>query len=119
METLTKTRKIGGSIVVTLPKTLVEEEGLHPDQAVIIKVKKIARWKIFQFYPIREMGKKNKHLFEIKEREFLELKEVFDLLEKKKIGKDAVFEVLVDVAKGKSIDEAASKFETSVASASA
>jgi len=43
METLTKTRKIGGSLVVTIPKTVVEEEGLTENQVVkinIIKIKK-------------------------------------------------------------------------------
>jgi len=43
METLTKTRKIGGSLVVTIPKTLVEEEGLTENQPVKIEVKKIRK----------------------------------------------------------------------------
>ena len=43
--------------------------------ARLIKSKKIERWKIFQFYPIRMMGMKNKSLFEMKESDFLKLKE--------------------------------------------
>lgn len=40
-----------------------------------------------------------------------ELKEVFDLLEAKKISKEAVFEILTEAAKGKKVSEAAKKFQ--------
>ncbi|MBI2672431.1 hypothetical protein HYX16_05845 [Candidatus Woesearchaeota archaeon] len=43
METLTKTRRIGGSLVVTIPKTIVEEEGLVEDQTVKIEIKKVRK----------------------------------------------------------------------------
>ena len=43
METLAKTRKIGGSLVVTIPKNIVEEEGLMENQTVKIKVEKIKK----------------------------------------------------------------------------
>ena len=37
---LTKTRKVGGSIVVTLPKELVETQNIRENQCVEITVKK-------------------------------------------------------------------------------
>lgn len=43
METITKTRKIGGSLVVTIPRAVVEEEGLTEDQTVKIDVKKLKK----------------------------------------------------------------------------
>lgn len=43
MEALTKTRKIGGSLMVTVPKIIVEEEGLEEDQTVVIEIKKMPR----------------------------------------------------------------------------
>ena len=43
MEALTKTRKIGGSLVVTIPKTIVEEEGLKEGQTIKIDVKRIKK----------------------------------------------------------------------------
>ena len=43
MEALTKTRKIGGSLVVTIPKTIVEEEGLTENQTIKIDVEKVKK----------------------------------------------------------------------------
>ena len=43
MEAFTKTRRIGGSLVVTIPKTIVEEEGLLENQVIKIDVKKIKK----------------------------------------------------------------------------
>lgn len=43
MESITKLRKVGGSIVATVPKKLIELEGLVPGQTVKIKVKKIKK----------------------------------------------------------------------------
>ena len=40
---LTKTRKIGGSIVVTLPKKLVETQKIKENEFVEISVKKIRK----------------------------------------------------------------------------
>jgi hypothetical protein len=40
VKTLTKTRKVGGSIVVTLPKELVETQKIKPNEYVEITVKK-------------------------------------------------------------------------------
>ena len=43
MEILAKTRKIGGSLVVTIPKEIVEHEGLIENQTVKIEIKKIRK----------------------------------------------------------------------------
>jgi len=43
MEAFTRTRRIGGSLVVTIPKTIVEEEGLLENQVIKIDVKKIKK----------------------------------------------------------------------------
>ena len=43
MQSITKLRRVGGSIVATVPKELVEIEGLSPGQTVSIQIKKIKR----------------------------------------------------------------------------
>jgi hypothetical protein len=43
MQSITKTRKIGGSLVITIPHILVDELNLHPNQAVKINVQKVKR----------------------------------------------------------------------------
>ena len=43
MESVTKLRKVGGSIVATVPKRIIELEGLMPGQTVLIEVKKIRK----------------------------------------------------------------------------
>ena len=48
--------------------------------AQIVKKNKIERWKIFQFYPIRHLGKKNRQFFQIKESDFLRIKEEIEPL---------------------------------------
>ncbi|MFH1325590.1 MAG: AbrB/MazE/SpoVT family DNA-binding domain-containing protein [archaeon] len=43
MEILAKTRKIGGSLVVTIPKEVIKEQEIHEDELVEIEVKKRKR----------------------------------------------------------------------------
>jgi antitoxin component of MazEF toxin-antitoxin module len=43
MESLTKTRKIGGSIIVTIPKKIVELESIEEGEIVKISVEKIKK----------------------------------------------------------------------------
>lgn len=43
MESITKLRKVGGSIIATVPKKLTEVEGLVPGQLVKIKVEKVKK----------------------------------------------------------------------------
>lgn len=40
---LAKTRRLGGSLIVTLPKALVEKEGLHEDQLIEVNVRKVRK----------------------------------------------------------------------------
>lgn len=43
MEGITKLRKVGGSIIATIPKNVIEVEGLMPGQIVVIKVEKVKK----------------------------------------------------------------------------
>ena len=43
METISKTRRIGGSLIVTIPKRIVEEEGLIENQTVKINIEKVKK----------------------------------------------------------------------------
>jgi bifunctional DNA-binding transcriptional regulator/antitoxin component of YhaV-PrlF toxin-antitoxin module len=43
IECLAKTRKVGGSLIVTLPKELVETEKIKEGEVVRIKVKKLRK----------------------------------------------------------------------------
>jgi antitoxin component of MazEF toxin-antitoxin module len=43
MNSLAKTRRLGGSIIVTIPKELVDAEDIAPDQLVQITVSKARR----------------------------------------------------------------------------
>lgn len=43
MKSISRTRKIGGSLVVTLPKEIVREEGIREEELVEIEVKKIRK----------------------------------------------------------------------------
>jgi antitoxin component of MazEF toxin-antitoxin module len=49
-KTLVKTRRVGGSIVVRIPKVLVEEEDIHAGELVELEVKK-ARKDWFGAFP--------------------------------------------------------------------
>lgn len=43
MESLTRTRKIGGSIMVTVPREIVRAENIHENELVKIDVKKVRK----------------------------------------------------------------------------
>lgn len=43
MELLTKLRKVGGSVMVRIPKEIVEYESLKPGQTVKLELKKIKK----------------------------------------------------------------------------
>jgi len=43
MKALTRTRSVGGSLVVTIPKEIVKEESLHEDEIVKLEVKKVKK----------------------------------------------------------------------------
>ena len=47
-----KTRKIGGSIGIILPKDAVEREGIKPDQNIVVEIKKQVKVKdVFGMFP--------------------------------------------------------------------
>ncbi len=43
MDAVSKTRKIGGSLIVTIPKRIVEEEGLLENQTVKLSIEKVKK----------------------------------------------------------------------------
>ena len=43
MKTVTRARKIGGSIVVTIPKEIVKEENIREGQIVEVEIKKVIK----------------------------------------------------------------------------
>ncbi len=43
LKAITTTRKIGGSLVVTIPKEIVKEEKLREGEVVEVRVKKVKR----------------------------------------------------------------------------
>ena len=43
MEVLVKTRKIGGSVVATIPKPVAEKEGIRGNEFVRIEIKKVKK----------------------------------------------------------------------------
>lgn len=67
MESLTTTRKIGGSLVVTLPKTVVEEEGLTENQIVKIAVTKLKKSGFGLFKGISPFTEKDKFKGQLEE----------------------------------------------------
>ena len=42
-ETIVKARKLGGSLIVRIPKEIVEQEAIHAGEIVEIRVRKIKR----------------------------------------------------------------------------
>ena len=60
METITKTRKIGGSLVITIPRTIVEQEGLTENQMVKIEIKKFKKSGFGMFPGIGPFSKEDK-----------------------------------------------------------
>ncbi|MBI2970898.1 MAG: hypothetical protein HYY37_00590 [Candidatus Aenigmarchaeota archaeon] len=51
-EVVCKTRKIGGSIGIILPREVVKEEGIRPDQNIRVHIKKQVKVKdVFGMFP--------------------------------------------------------------------
>ncbi len=59
MKAIAHTRKIGGSLVVTIPKEIVKEEGLQENQTVEIKIEKIKKSGFGMFKGLRPFTKKD------------------------------------------------------------
>ena len=60
MEIIAQTRKIGGSLVVTLPKLAVKQEGLTVNQVVRVEIKKIKNNGFGLFHGIGPFQKESK-----------------------------------------------------------
>ena len=60
MEALAKTRKIGGSLMITIPKILVMEEGLTENQLVRIEIKKLKKSGFGMFKGLGKFTKEDK-----------------------------------------------------------
>ena len=60
METLAITRKIGGSLAITIPKTIVEKEGLHENQLVQLEIKKVRKCGFGMFKSLKPFTKEDK-----------------------------------------------------------
>ena len=60
MEAVTRTRKIGGSLVATIPRELVEQEGLKENQMIKIDVKKLKKSGFGLFKGLAPFTKENK-----------------------------------------------------------
>lgn len=43
IEAIAKTRKLGGSLIVTIPKMIVESEGLSENQMIRVHIQKIKK----------------------------------------------------------------------------
>jgi antitoxin component of MazEF toxin-antitoxin module len=43
MKTLTKARVLGGSLVITIPRRIVEEENIKPDEFIEINIEKMKK----------------------------------------------------------------------------
>lgn len=69
MEALTKTRKIGGSLVVTIPKNVAEEEGLVEGQTVKIGIEKVKKSGFGLFKGIGPFTKDSKFKGQLEELE--------------------------------------------------
>ena len=59
MESLTKTRKIGGSIMVTIPKEIVENESLVEGEIVKISLEKVKKSGFGMFKGMRSFTKED------------------------------------------------------------
>ncbi|MEK6963193.1 MAG: AbrB/MazE/SpoVT family DNA-binding domain-containing protein [Nanoarchaeota archaeon] len=43
MESIVRTRKVGGSLTITLPKEIVKEEAIQEGELVLVNVKKVKK----------------------------------------------------------------------------
>ena len=60
MEALTRTRKLGGSLIVTIPKEVVIEEGLKENQIIKIEIKRTKKSGFGLFKGIGSFTKEDK-----------------------------------------------------------
>jgi antitoxin component of MazEF toxin-antitoxin module len=60
MESLTTTRKIGGSLVVTLPKKIVESQSIREGELIKIKIEKMKKSAFGILKGMRSFSKEDK-----------------------------------------------------------
>jgi len=65
METISKVRAVGGSLMVTIPKEIVREESLQDGQLVKINVKKIRKSGFGLLKGMRAFTKEDKFDFHV------------------------------------------------------
>ena len=69
MEVLTKLRKVGGSVMVRIPKEVLEHESLHEGETVKLEVKKIKKSAFGIFKDIKSFTpEERKNMWEDKNR---------------------------------------------------
>lgn len=64
MESITILRKVGGSMIVTVPKKIIDVEGLVPGQIIKINVEKIRKSGFGALKGIRSFTKEDKRWIE-------------------------------------------------------
>lgn len=69
MQAIAKTRKIGGSLIVTIPKIIAEHEGLLENQPVKIEVTKIKKSGFGMFKELKSFTKEDKFEGQLEENE--------------------------------------------------
>ena len=69
MKTLAKTRSVGGSLVVTIPKEVVEEEGLIENQTIRINIEKVEKSGFGMFKGIGSFKKEDKFKGQLEKNE--------------------------------------------------
>ena len=60
MEVLTKLRKVGGSLMATIPKEVVEHESLHDGETIKIEVKKMRKSGFGLFKGLKSFTRKDR-----------------------------------------------------------
>ncbi|HIH18076.1 MAG TPA: AbrB/MazE/SpoVT family DNA-binding domain-containing protein [Nanoarchaeota archaeon] len=69
MKAITRTRKIGGSLIVAIPRELVIEEGLKEGEVVEVKVRKVKKDFFGALKGIGPMTKEDKFKGQLEENE--------------------------------------------------
>lgn len=68
MEAIAKTRRIGGSLVVTIPRIVAEHEGLLENQPVSIIVTRVKKSGFGMFKDIKPFAKEDKFLGQLEKK---------------------------------------------------
>lgn len=69
MEAIAKTRRIGGSLVVTIPRAIAEHEGLLENQPISLVVTKLKKSGFGMFSRLRSFTKESKFMGQLEKNE--------------------------------------------------